>query len=105
MLSTHLLEDVSLTQASRVIVLNWGQIRFDGSISALKLSAEGSVWLTHLTHAEFETFQQQYAVTNITATEEGLTVKFLSHKPPDMPAEPTSPSLEDAYLRWVQMSS
>lgn len=99
LLSTHLVEDVSLA-ASRVIVLHLGRIRFDGTVDELTCSAQGKVWSAHLPHQALEAFQQHHTVTHLVLEEDTFIVRFLSEASPDLMAEEATPTLEDAYL-WL----
>lgn len=101
LLSTHLVEDVSLA-ASRVIVLHLGRIRFDGTVDELIRSAQGKVWSAHVPRQALEAFQQHYMVTHLTPAEDTFIVRFLSETPPDLRAEEAAPTLEDAYLRLIR---
>ncbi|MBI5822975.1 MAG: ABC transporter ATP-binding protein [Chloroflexi bacterium] len=96
-LSTHLVEDVLLT-AGRVIVLNTGQIRYDGKISEMVKMIQGKVWTTRIAPSDLTTIQQKYIVTNLEASDGSFIVRFLSDGHPSIQAESVSPTLEDAYL-------
>lgn len=101
LLSTHLVEDVSLA-ASRVIVLHLGQVRFDGAVDGLIRSAQGKVWSVRLPRQDLETFQQRYTVTHLALEGDAFAARFLSETSPDLRAEETAPTLEEAYLRLIR---
>lgn len=101
LLSTHLVEDVSLA-ANRVVVLHLGQIRFDGSVDELILSARSKVWGVRLPRQALEAFQQHYPVTHLAFEGDLFMARFLSESPPDLAAESVTPTLEDAYLRLIR---
>jgi len=98
-LSTHLVEDVSLV-AERVIVLHRGQIRFNGLVNELKRVAQGKVWCAHLSSGDLGKVQQRYTVTHLEHRDDMFVVRFLSESVPDSPAGTVTPTLEDSYL-WL----
>lgn len=103
LLSTHLVEDVSLA-ASRVLVLHLGRIRFDGAVDELIRSAQGKVWRTRLPRQDVEAFQQHHTVTHLALEGDAFEARFLSETSPDLRAESVAPTLEDAYLRLIRLA-
>ncbi len=98
-LSTHLVEDVSLA-AERVIVLHRGQICFNGLVNELKHVAQGKAWCACLPSQDLEKVQQRYPVTHLEHRDDTFVVRFLSESAPEFPAETVAPTLEDSYL-WL----
>jgi ABC-2 type transport system ATP-binding protein len=87
-LSTHQTEDVAAV-CERVIVLDGGRVRFDGSVAELVASADGRVWMAaqrhpHARHS-WRTGSGQW--------------RNVGDPPPDVVL--VEPSLEDAYLLLV----
>lgn len=102
-LSTHLVEDVSLA-AERVMVLHLGHIRFNGPVAELEHLAQGKVWRVYLPRQALEMVQQHYHVTHLEHRDDAFVVRFLSESAPDLPAEAVAPTLEEAYLWLIQNS-
>jgi ABC-2 type transport system ATP-binding protein len=86
LLSTHQTEDVAAV-CDRVVVLDHGRVRFDGSVADLVASAVGRVWLADApdpaARASWRTGTGRHRNVGVTA-------------PPG--AQLTDPTLEDAYL-------
>jgi len=99
LLSTHLVEDVSLI-ADRVLVLHRGSIRFDGTVEELRQSARGRTWFARMTQNVLEDLQQRYQVTHLERDGNEFLVRFLSPTVPPIEAEVVEPSLEESYL-WL----
>ena len=86
LLSTHQTEDVAAL-CDRVVVLDQGRVRFDGPVTDLVATAAGRVWLADApdpaARASWRTGTGRHRNVGDTA-------------PPG--AQPTDPTLEDAYL-------
>jgi len=86
LLSTHQTEDVAAL-CDRVVVLDQGRVRFDGAVVDLVETAAGRVWLADApdpgARASWRTGTGKHRNAGLAA-------------PPG--AEPTAPTLEDAYL-------
>jgi ABC-2 type transport system ATP-binding protein len=85
-LATHQTDDVAAL-CERVVVLDAGQVRYDGSVKALVATAGGKVWLAD--HADT-------AALSAWRTGSGR-YRHVGHHPP-AGAELVEPNLEDAYL-------
>jgi ABC-2 type transport system ATP-binding protein len=86
LLATHQTEDVA-TLCDRVIVLDAGQVRFDGTVAALVATATGSVWVgPEATYGALVTWRTGTgAVRSVGGT-------------PGPGSQPVEPVVEDAYL-------
>ncbi len=86
LLATHQTEDVAAL-CERVVVLAAGRVRFDGPVAAFIATADGQVWTsdTELPGARHSWRTGTGRVRSIGGT-------------PGAGAEPTAPSVEDAYL-------
>jgi ABC-2 type transport system ATP-binding protein len=86
LLSTHQTEDVAAL-CERVVVLARGRVRFDGAVTELVEAARGLVWLCDAP-----------AATGVATWRTGTGRHRVvgGPRPPD--ADPTEPTLEDAYL-------
>ena len=89
LLSTHQTEDVAAL-CDRVVVLDQGSIRFDGAVTDLVATAAGRVWLADAPDP---------AARASWRTGTGRHRNVGEAAPPG--AEPTEPTLEDAYLLLV----
>ena len=89
LLSTHQTEDVAAL-CDRVVVLDQGRIRFDGAVTDLVATAAGRVWLADAPDP---------AARASWRTGTGRHRNVGEAAPPG--AEPTEPTLEDAYLLLV----
>jgi ABC-2 type transport system ATP-binding protein len=89
LLSTHQTEDVAAL-CDRVVVLDHGQVRFDGAVQDLVATAAGRVWLADTAdpaaHASWRTGTGKH--------------RHVGDAPPPG-AEPAEPTLEDAYLLLI----
>jgi ABC-type multidrug transport system ATPase subunit len=102
LLSTHLVEDVALS-AERVIVLDRGQKRFDGSLKNLTDSVAGRVWAVPTTAQTLVDLQAQHKVTRLTPNPEGgMIAHILADQVPSGQAQPAPHTLEDAYLNLLR---
>ncbi|MDQ7029600.1 MAG: ATP-binding cassette domain-containing protein [Ardenticatenia bacterium] len=99
LLSTHLVEDVSLI-ADRVLVLHRGSICFDGTVEELRQPARGRTWFARMTQNVLEDLQQRYQVTHLERDGDEFLVRFLSLTVPPIEAEVVEPTLEESYL-WL----
>lgn len=86
LLSTHQTEDVAAL-CERVIVLAAGKVRFDGAVDDLVATAAGQVWLA-----------DDPGPDAVVSWRTGSGRHHVVGGPPPSGAEPTEPTLEDAYL-------
>lgn len=86
LLSTHQTEDVAAL-CERVVVLAGGTVRFDGAVVDLVRTAEGQVWLC-----------DEPGDDAVVSWRTGTGRHRVVGGPRPAAAEPTEPTLEDAYL-------
>jgi ABC-2 type transport system ATP-binding protein len=86
LLSTHQTEDVAAL-CERVVVMNHGAVRFDGSVVDLVDTAAGQVWLC-----------DDPVPTGVATWRTGTGRHRVVGGPRPPGAEPAEPTLEDAYL-------
>ena len=98
--STHVVEDVSVA-CDRVIVLNGGELQFDGEPNQLAALADGKVWETH---SEDDTppaiDENSILAAQAPKVDGGVICRILSSRPPSNDARALGASLEDGYL-WL----
>lgn len=98
--STHTPDDVE-RYAEQALVLRAGEIVFSGSVEALRQEAAGQVWAVRAPLDQVEALQRVYRVSRVIMMGDGATVRVVGARPEGLPAEPLSPTVEDAYLLLV----
>lgn len=101
LLSTHIIEDIQ-SICNRLIVIDKGEILFDGSPEELIQAAHGHVGV-------FEQFKQnaesapgeKYQITSRINTARGVSCRIVAEILPPF-AQPAEPSLEDAYMYLIE---
>jgi ABC-2 type transport system ATP-binding protein len=93
-LSTHIVEDVQ-SICNRVLVINNGQILFDGAPADLIVRTAGHVG-TFVSQTAAPA-QHNYQIVSRVNTARGIQCRVVAHDLPDF-AEGAEPTLEDAYL-------
>ena len=102
-LSTHIVADIG-SVCDRLAVLNHGHIEFVGRCRELIGQAQGKVWEARLDDAQYESFRNEYAITAMVDTDQGMQVRLLSNAQSQPDWLPAAPTLEDAYL-WLVNST
>lgn len=96
-LSTHIIEDVQ-SVCNRLIVINKGNVLFDGSSEELIKKAQGHVGVYEDKNGEiYINGKSKFKVTSSIITTTGTSYRIVSHNLPDF-AMSIEPSLEDAYM-------
>ena len=95
-LSTHIIEDVQ-SVCNRLIVMDRGRVRFDGTPSALIQRAEGHVGVFE--QAEVQATEGLH-ITSRVNTARGIRCRAVAELLPNS-VEPVEPTLEDAYLYCI----
>lgn len=96
--STHVVEDLSAT-CNQLAVMKKGRFLYAGSVQELIDHARGCVWECVTNDAmrarELET---RYHVSSKQYVQNGIQLRILSRKKPDIDCRPQNATLEDAYL-------
>lgn len=96
--STHVVEDLAAT-CNQLGVMKKGEFLYSGSMGALINSAKGCVWnCVAETDMKVRELEQQYHVSSKQYVEEGMQLKILSKKEPNVPCSKGQVTLEDAYI-------
>ena len=95
-LSTHIIEDVQ-SVCNRLIVMDRGRVRFDGTPAALIQRAEGHVGVFE--QAEVQATEGLH-ITSRVNTVRGIRCRAVAELLPNS-VEPVEPTLEDAYLYCI----
>lgn len=102
LLSTHIIEDVE-SICNRLIVLNRGEILFDGNPVELIKKAAGRVGVLESGCETGPDIEMNCIVTSRLITETGAQYRVVGDKlPPGI--KPVTPSLEDAYMYLITQS-
>ncbi|HEY7127514.1 MAG TPA: ABC transporter ATP-binding protein [Ktedonobacterales bacterium] len=96
-LSTHIISDVEAV-ASRLVILQAGQMLADTSPEALLTSAVGKVWSVTTDQATATRLQAAYQVSMMVNQMNGVALHLISATRPHEAAVVIDPSLEEAYL-------
>lgn len=101
-LSTHIVGDIS-SACARMIMLNRGEMVFDGSPGDLIGQARGSAWQVTATDEELERIRTKYSVISAIPSENGWEVQLVSDTAvQDYPAVSLEPNLEHAYVYLLE---
>jgi ABC-2 type transport system ATP-binding protein len=100
-LSTHIVGDISST-CSRIALLDEGRVVFSGPPRELVESARGKVWTVTALPAEMDAIKMRYPVVASVPSVEGYELRLVADPVPDRPAAPAEPSLEDAYVYFME---
>jgi len=101
LLSTHIVGDISSTCA-RIALLDKGRIVFDGQPADLVSQAEGKVWKVSAAADELEAIKTRYPVVSSVPNEDGYDLRLIAETVADRPAVRVEPSLEDAYVLFME---
>ncbi|AKB50777.1 ABC transporter ATP-binding protein [Methanosarcina barkeri str. Wiesmoor] len=102
LLSTHIIEDVE-SICNRLIVLNRGEILFDGNPVELIKKAAGHVGVLDSDCEASPDIETDCIVTSRLITETGAQYRIVGDKLPSG-IKPVTPSLEDAYMYLITQS-
>jgi ABC-2 type transport system ATP-binding protein len=95
-LSTHIVSDIE-SIASTIAIMREGRLIALASPEELLRAAEGQVWETVVSSAEFEVLRGTHRVSSAIRRTDGVHVRLVTAEPPPA-AKPAEPTLEDAFL-------
>lgn len=96
--ATHIVSDVE-TIAKEAVLLRGGKIISSGDLQTLINSVNGKVWLSDQPNSD-EALQNDFRISNINKTENGVCLRIVSDEKPFDNAVRTTPSLDDVYLYY-----
>ena len=99
LLSTHVLGDIGAS-CRDVIVLDKGRLLYHGSTEGLSGFAEDRTWSWEASETEWRRMPLE-GLLSARRTEEGITCRALSERPPSPFAERVAPTMEEGYLALV----
>ena len=97
LLSTHIIEDIQAV-CNRIIVINLGNILFDGTPEQVVQTAKGHTG-SQMEH-EIAGAAGDYEITSRISTSDGVVCRIVGTELPDI-ARPVEPTLEDAYIYLI----
>ena len=97
LLSTHIIEDIQAV-CNRIIVINLGNILFDGTPEQVVQTAKGHTG--SLMEHEIDGAAGDYEITSRISTSDGVVCRIVGTDLPDI-ARPVEPTLEDAYIYLI----
>ena len=99
-LSTHIVSDAEST-ATRIAIINKGQLLTDATPERLLQKAEGKVWEWVISSTELISIRQQYIISSTVRRGDGVHIRVIADTPPSNTASSVAPNLEDAYLDLI----
>ncbi|MEG1004414.1 MAG: ABC transporter ATP-binding protein [Clostridium sp.] len=97
-LATHVVSDIEYI-AREIILLKEGEIVMKGSQLDLLKTMDGKVFECIISEETLNDVQSNYKVSNISADNEGLSVRIINNSPPsDLNFKKVKANLEDLYL-------
>ncbi len=99
-LSTHIVSDVEAT-ATSIAIMNGGQLIIHALPEALLQAVEGKVWQFTVGSDRLTAVRQQYLISNTMRRQDGVQVRCVGAEPVAETAVPVTPTLEDAYLYFI----
>jgi ABC-type multidrug transport system ATPase subunit len=100
-LSTHIVADISST-CNRMALLLDGALAFNGPPENLLDRAHGHVFQIDALDRDLETIKEHYSITSTIPSENGWKVQIVADEVNDFPAQPIEPSLEHAYVYFIE---
>lgn len=97
LMSTHIVSDLEST-CDQVIIMNQGELCFQGTIEELAAKASGLVWEAVMSTKDAESWYTQRAVVAGIREAGGMRLRIISEIRPVAEATEVSPSLEDGYV-------
>ena len=96
-LSTHIVSDVEAT-ANKIAVMSKGRLLAFATPEELIASVRGKVWSWSISTEALSKAREEFLVSSMIRTANGLAVRIVSATKPAVDAAPAEPNLEDAYL-------
>jgi ABC-2 type transport system ATP-binding protein len=103
-LSTHIVSDVEAT-ATSIAIINKGQRITHSAPETILQAVEGKVWTWVVSSDEFAKLKQRHLISSTARRSDGVHVRVVSARQPNLTAEPVSATLEDAYLYLISRSN
>lgn len=96
--STHVVEDLAAV-CNQLAVMKKGQFLYAGSMKELVRAAKGRVWVCRLRdEVQAREIEKKYHISSKQLSEDGVQIRLISEKMPDIECVSVEPTLEDAYI-------
>lgn len=96
--STHVVEDLAAV-CSQLAVMKRGNFLYAGSIKELVRQAKGHVWTCCLQdEIQARDMERKYQISSKQLSEDGVQIRLISEKAPNVDCISVEPTLEDAYI-------
>jgi len=103
-LSTHIVSDVEAT-ATSIAIINKGQRITHAAPEKILQAVEGKVWMWVVSSDELAKLKQSHLISSTARRSDGVHVRVVSARQPNLAAEPVSATLEDAYLYLISRAN
>lgn len=103
-LSTHIVSDVEAA-ATDIALINRGRLLRHASPEDLLSLVDEKVWSCVVSSSELNDYREQHLVSSAIRRSDGVHIRVVAEAPPLSGAEPTPPSLEDAYLYCISSAN
>lgn len=96
--STHVVEDLAAV-CNQLAVMKKGQFLYAGSMKELVRTAKGHVWICRLRdEVQAREIEKKYHISSKKLSEDGVQIRLISEKMPNIECVSVEPTLEDAYI-------
>lgn len=96
--STHVVEDLAAV-CNQLAVMKKGQFLYTGSMKELVRAAKGHVWICRLRdEVQAREIEKKYHISSKQLSEDGVQIRLISEKMPNIECVSVEPTLEDAYI-------
>ena len=100
-LSTHIVGDISST-CNQMALLNEGKLVYDGAPDMLVANTKGYVWQASVSQEQYDQLKENFPIISTIPSGTGWEIQFVGEKPGDIEAEEIHPSLEHAYVHFME---
>lgn len=96
--STHVVEDLAAV-CNQLAIMKKGEFLYTGSIKELLREAKGHVWICQVgDEVQAREIERKYHISSKQLSEDGIQIRLINEKKPDLNCIPVEPTLEDAYI-------
>ena len=96
--STHVVEDLAAV-CNQLAVMKKGRFLYAGSMKELVRAAKGHVWICRLRdEVQAREIEKKYHISSKQLSEDGVQIRLISEKMPNIECVSVEPTLEDAYI-------
>ena len=99
-ISSHIVEDIEFL-CTKIGVLKYGKVLFEGTTSEMKARAEGYVYEYNVSQEDIDLIMNENEVVQISEEENRLNIRIFSLEK-EVEAKPVAPRLVDGYLAIVK---